>query len=140
MSFMIKIENKGQQVVSTNYWGSEHAKRGYFYLSWNAGAARLLVPDSMKAQIREMKSAEYVVVSRGKFEGRDALELMFEDGSDSPYVVHMVTEQTDRLIPESDQGGGFVVAVWTRSGMKLRLPGKYREVDVLPCLAAWQTH
>jgi len=45
--------------------------------------------------------------------------------------------QSDRLIPDTDQGGGFVVAVWTEQGKQLERPGKYRHVDALPCLDAW---
>lgn len=139
---MLTIKNKGQAIESTNYWDSTYAQRGLMYLSWNAGAARLLLPDTLKGELREMRSSRYVIVSRGPWHehgGRDALELLFEDGSDSPYVVHLMAEQTDRLLPEDNQGGGFVVTVWTRGGEKLRIPGKYREVDGLPCLQPWST-
>ena len=135
---MITIVNQGQILKSTNYWDSELARNGYFFLSWNAGAGRLLIPDAHKASIREMKTGREVIISRGKLDGRDALELMFEDGSDSPYCIHLVAEQCDRLIPDTDQGGGFVVALWTRGGMKLRIPGRYRVVEALPCLDPWR--
>ncbi|MGQ3672046.1 hypothetical protein ACT6QG_06585 [Xanthobacter sp. TB0136] len=137
---MLRIDNQGQKIVETNFWDSEMARRGYFYLSWNAGAARLLVPDAQAGSVREMKSAKYVIVSRGRWEeaGRDdALELLFEDKSDNPYCLHLSKEQTDRLIPEEDQGGGFWVVVWTRRGQQLRLPGKYRKVETVPCLQPW---
>ncbi len=137
---MLLIKNKGQAIAETNYWSSEHAANGLLYLSWNAGAARLLVPDAVKSMLAEMRGARYVLVSRGPwFEhgNRDSLELLFEDGSDSPFCVHLVAEQTDRLLPEDNQGGGFMVAVWTRGGEKLRLPGKYRVVAGIPCLDPW---
>ena len=137
MTDVFFFQNQGQKLESTNYWDSEHAKNGYFYLSWNAGAARLLVPDIHKPAIRDMKSAKYVIVSKGKWQGRDALELLFEDFSDSPYAIHLVTEQTDRLIPEGGQGSGLVVTIWTKGGLKGRLKGKYRIVDNLPCLQGW---
>jgi len=140
MSGMITIENSGQRVLKTNYWDSDNAKAGYFYLTWNAGAGRLLVPDSQKPAIREMRSGKYVIVSRGPWQdqgGREAIELLFEDESDSPYCLHLVAEQCDRLIPDTDQGGGFVITVWTRGGEKLRLPGKYRHVEKIPCLEPW---
>ena len=136
----ITIENAGQRIVATDYWDSEQARAGFFFLSWNAGAARLLLPDSQKAMLRDMKTARYVVVSRGPWTdqgGRQALEFMFEDESDSPFCLHLVAEQCDRMLPENNQGGGFVVTVWTRGGEKLRLPGKYREVSALPCLDPW---
>ena len=49
---MITITNQGQRITSTNYWDSDNARAGYLYLSWNAGAARLMVPDTQKAVIR----------------------------------------------------------------------------------------
>src|ERR1700744_5802447 len=42
---MITIANDGQNLITTNYWDSEYAKMGLIYLTWNAGAARLLLPD-----------------------------------------------------------------------------------------------
>ncbi|EAY3673144.1 hypothetical protein FGR80_23295, partial [Salmonella enterica] len=116
---MFFIENEGQAVAGTDYWQSVQAQAGYVYLSWNAGAARLLVPDAAKHLLREMRGAEYVIISKGMLHGRDALELIFEDGSDAPFVIHMLSEQCDRLLPENNQGGGFVVTVWTRGGNQL---------------------
>lgn len=100
---MFFIENEGQAVAGTDYWQSVQAQAGYVYLSWNAGAARLLVPDAAKHLLREMRGAEYVIISKGALHGRDALELVFEDGSDAPFVIHMLSEQCDRLLPENNQ-------------------------------------
>ncbi len=131
---MFKIANAGQAIVETNYFDSEHAKAGYAFMSWNAGAARLLLPDSMCTALAEMREANMVIVSRGPWNGRDALEILFEDDTESPYCLHILRAQTDRSIPEDDQGGGFVLAVWTRSGMALTLPAKYRVVESIPFL------
>ncbi|EFH9743193.1 hypothetical protein H7584_004955 [Escherichia coli] len=84
--------------------------------------------------------AEYVIISKGTLDGRDALELIFEDGSDAPFVIHMLSEQCDRLLPENNQGGGFVVTVRTRGGNQLRYPGKYRVVENLPDVSPWSEH
>lgn len=137
---MFQIENRGQALVSTNYWDSEDAQHGYCFLSWNAGAARLLVPDALKPQLPAMRSAASVIISRGPLvddDHRDCLELLFEDHSDSPFVIHLSTEQSDRVLPASEHGSRFTVAIWTRGGCKARLPGGYRQVDALPCLKSW---
>jgi hypothetical protein len=136
----IIIHNQGQAIRSTSYWDSEQAKAGYVYLSWNAGAGRLLIPDRLKPILREMRDAREVLVSRGPWvdQGhRDALELLWEDGSDNPFCLHLVAEQTDRRLPEEQQGGGFVITAWTRGGLKGRWPGRYRVVERVPCLAPW---
>ena len=137
------IENKGQAVARTNYFDSEPASKGLFYLSWNAGAGRLLVPDSQKRTVLEMRSAKYVIVSSGplvEHGGVPAFELLFEDHSEAPFVLTIPHAQSDRVLPSKDQGGGFHVALWTRGGLKLRLPGRYREVPMLPCLEGWRSH
>ena len=140
---MLTITNNGSDLASTNYWDGEHARAGFFYLSWNAGAGRLLVPDSRLADLQEMGTASYVIVSRGPWPARGAregIELLFEDGSDAPFCLHLSAEQSDRLLPDVDQGGGFEIAAWTRSGRAAAWPGKYRKVAQIPCLDPWSEH
>lgn len=36
------IENDGRAISRTNYWDSAHAAKGYTFLSWNAGAGRVM--------------------------------------------------------------------------------------------------
>lgn len=137
---MFIIENRGQAIHHTNYWQSDHAAAGYVYLSWNAGAARLLIPDSSTPMLKEMRGATEVIVSRGPWpeQGRaEAIELLWEDGSDTPFVIQLVAEQCDRLIPDAEQGGGFIVAAWSPAGIQGQWPGKYRRVDRLPCFQPW---
>lgn len=140
MNNLITMINDGQRIIKTNYWQTEHAKQGFVYLSWNAGAGRLLIPENQTQIISEIKTGKYVIVSCGKWDGRDAIELLFEDGTDTPYSINIVSGQTDRLLPETDQGGGFVISVWTENGKQLELPGKYREVESIPYLKAWSEH
>ncbi len=140
---MFEIINRGQAIIRTDYWTSEHAKAGYCYLTWNAGAARILIPDAVKHLLRDMKGATEVIISRGPWTdqgGRDAIELMWEDGSDEPFCLHLVAEQCDRLIPETDQGGGITVIAYTRGGEKGRWPARYRVAPEIPWLREWTTH
>lgn len=137
MNTKIIIGNEGQAIRQTNYWDTKQAAAGLVFLSWNAGAARLLVPDAAKGLLSEMRGTKYVIISRGSYAGRDALELLFEDGSDAPFCIHIMVEQSDRMLPENEQGGGFVVTIWTRGGQKHRYDGKYCVVATLPCLEPW---
>lgn len=136
----IVIGNQAQQIVDTNYWETPQAASGYFYLSWNAGAARLLIPDNQKHILRETKKAKEVIISRGPWTeqgNRDAVELMWEDNSDAPFILILLAEQCDRMLPDTDQGRPFVVTAWTKAGQKARWPGKYRRVQGLPYLQPW---
>jgi len=137
---MITISNNKQLIASTNYWHSDYAKNGKYFLSWNAGTARLLMPNICINHLNEMKTAEYVIISRGFWsaQGTDGLELLFEDNSDNPFLLTIASEQTDRTLPDDNQGGGFEVVVWTDKGIQLTLPGKYRRVEILPCMEEWK--
>lgn len=136
----IIIANNGQAIAKTNYFDSDLAARGMYFLSWNAGAGRLLVPDARKLDLAEMRSSKYVIVSRGPWVaegGQPAIELLFEDRSEEPFVLTLGMELYDRLLPKNEMTGQTYISVWTRGGQKLRLVAKLREVDELPCLAEW---
>lgn len=128
MSTLIEIVNDGFDIKSTNYWDTEQAKRGFFFLSWNAGSARLLIPDSRQSELKEIMTAKYVVISRVKLQeypGRQFYELLFEDHSDAPYVIRISVEQSDRLITRSDGGKSFFHA-YTRNGLQITMQATYQ--------------
>ena len=79
-------------------------------------------------------------MSAGLWGGRAAVELLWEDGSEAPFCLHLVAEQTDRWLPDADQGGGFVVTAWSEDGEQGRWPGFFRRVAEIPCLAPWVAH
>lgn len=134
---LFEVINNGQDIESTNYFDSEHAMRGAFFLSINAGCVRLLVPDIQQSEIQEFKTAKYAILSRGPWPEmgkEDALELLFEDFSDTPYAIHVVTEQCDML---PDGKGDWRLSVWSREGKRFECPLKYRHVDKIPCMKEW---
>jgi len=140
---MIYVENDGQHIVSTNYWLSDFALAGVAYLTWNSGAARLLIPPQCEAWLAEMRTAKFVIVSMGDWPNagkENALEVLFEDDSQSPFCLHIGPEQTDRIVPETQQGGSFEMVVYTQAGEQFRLPGKYRRVEKIPYLKPWVEH
>lgn len=141
-SEFIQIVNSGQAIKATNYFDTVNATRGEFFLSWNAGAGRLLVPDSQKLVLREMRSAEYVIGTVGQWADRggiSAVELLFEDHSYYPFVITLPLSQCDRILPDSSCPTAACITAWTRGGQKLRLPARLRRCRELPCLEAWAT-
>jgi hypothetical protein len=138
---MLIISNKGQAIAETNFWSSDMALRGYCYLTWNAGAARLLLPPSQEGNLKDMKSSKQVVITRGympEFDLTDALEIMFDDRSDSPFCLFICREQTDYIPKTIDYGRDFWLTVWTKRGQQLRLPAVSRPALALPCLEPWK--
>ncbi len=132
--------NDGQLITSTSYWDSDRAKEGFLFLTYNAYAARVLVPDSQLQLLTEMRTGKHVIISAGPRagkSGRDGVELMFEDHSDSPFAVHLDEVQVDGFFPDSANEWKFVVTVWTRSGLQMKLPGRYRSVLHIPFLLPW---
>lgn len=138
---MITITNDEhpQLIKSTNFWTTDYAKQGFCFLSWNAGAGRLLMPESTKNFLKEMRAANHVVVSRGFWPeaGEDGIELLFEDYSSEPFCLHLTGRQTDRKLPASDQGGPFRFFVWAKDGLTFEFPAFYRKVKRVPYLKPW---
>jgi len=112
----LTISNNGQQIVKTNYFTSEHAIMGLFYLSINAGAARLLVPDAAEHWLHDILSSDYAILTRGPRDGEPGYELLFEDNSDEPFMFHMSSASFDRLLPESDAGIDLPLLIYVDGG------------------------
>lgn len=69
---------------------------------------------------------------------QDAMEVLFEDGTDTPFAIQFGLEQCDRLPLDSDQGRELLLTVWVCRDGKPELarsrPAWYRLVKRLPCL------
>lgn len=102
----------------------------------SAGAFRLLLPPQAEALLADMRTAREAVVSRGPWGSKpEAIEVMFEDGSNNPVALHIGAEQIDRMPLDSDAGRELTLAVWTKGPHKaLTLPAWYRRVPKLPWL------
>lgn len=145
MSF-VSISNAGPIITSTNYFESPHATvRGLIFCSINAGAFRLLIPPQMESAIPEMLTGKYCVVTRGWHSGlsRKMLEFLFEDGSATPYVIHVEEAQCDRVpdTREDAMRSDLTLSLWTlgeygRPVMAGSMPARYRAAP-LPCLKPW---
>lgn len=124
------VRNSGSLVIGTDYWQTDHAKQGLLYLTTNAGCMRLLVPASQRDLLDDMqRGVREVVLTRGKLEGRDSVEVMFEDGSDSPFCVHLDQRQLDRVWTRGDENKPVKFAVY-RPGQE---PESVDQVCALTC-------
>lgn len=142
MSDAIEVQSHGPLVLSSTYWGSEWERRQLLFLSPNAGAFRLLLPRGLEQAVDEMRTGQEIVISRGPWTdqgGRDALELLFDDGTDSPFSLHLDARQCVPLPAAGDAGKEWVFSVWTapRRGkphLAIQRPCWYRLVPAIPCL------
>ena len=94
--------------------------------------------------VREMRTAHTCVVSRGPYPGLgpDMLEIFFDDGSDTPFSLHLSPGAIDRMPLDRDTLETWVLSVWTHrvgtsASKALELPCHYRRVRRLPALRPW---
>jgi hypothetical protein len=141
----ILTENHGPLIVSSTYWDSAIEEAGKVWISVNAGTIRILVPRVVRRIINDMRNAKYVILSRGPWPDKkldDAIELLFEDGSDEPFCLHLSPESFDNLPGEPEVGREWALSVWD---LKKGKPHKsverkchWRRVAKLPCLQPWE--
>lgn len=115
---MITIDNQGADIVHTNYWDSEHAAAGLCFLTANAGAWRLLVPEAAQGLLAEMRTGKHVTIEPSLHVPGRCWDVVFEDGSASPYALAVDKRQVDRIM----QPGSCRLTVWTQAGKVLDLP------------------
>lgn len=141
---MIHVENHGPLIIATNYWASEYATAGKMFCSVNAGAVRLLLPPSFRPAINAMRAAREVVLSRGPWPEAgviEAVEIMFDDGSDNPWCAHLTSESFDILPADPPPGREWIISVWIAKKEKphksLERPCHWRRVPRVPWLRPW---
>ncbi len=132
---ILQIKNNGPDIEQTNYFESDLAKRGGFYLSINAGEFRLLLPAGTEHMLVDMQTAVDVVVSRGKLAGQEAIEILFDDYSENPFSIHIGKNQIDRLPPAQDMERKWSFSVWVTGPRCIyRASCFFRAVKTLPYL------
>jgi len=143
----ITIHNRGPAIASTDYWTSDLARAGKVYCSTNGGTVRVLLPDALHALALEMRGAEYCILSRGPWNRRAAVEILWEDHSDAPIALQLTDDSFD-LVPgepdgDPDEGRTWRVSAWVEEDGAPRMIGDWdchwRRVAELPCLLPLKT-
>ena len=143
----IRVDNRGPEIAATNYWTTPHAAQGLAYLTANAGTMRVLLPDAIAQDVlAAIKTSRLVILSRGPWTARgvrDAVEILLEDDSESPYALHVDARQTERLWGPADDGREIPCSFWVPAPAEgarkaAELPCRLRHVDEIPCLRSWE--
>jgi len=118
----IIIVNNGTDIVFTDFWETELAQSGLCFLSWNAVAGMLLVPElTAKTTMSDMLEAKGIIIDRRSCQpGLQSthFDVVFDDGSNRPYVLSMAHEMTGRSFGSAcNRPRPF--SVWTESGGKV---------------------
>ena len=111
------IVNDGSTIASTNYWSSRFNDAGVIICSVNAGALRLLLPQSMGAAVAEMTSATDVILrslDSSMPNSPSGLELLWEDHSAAPFVIQLSRAQIDRRVSRDEAVAPLECLVYVR--------------------------
>lgn len=120
----ITIGNNGRDIGETNYWTTEQAKKGFFFLSTNAGEIRLLVPEAARGHLKEMRTGKCITIEESLHDSR-CVDIIFEDGTDMPFFLAVDKQQIDRVLsPEKN----VTFAVWTERGKEFQLKAEVKKI------------
>lgn len=133
----IRIANNGPEIAAINFWDPEIGAQNYAF-SVNAGCLRLLVPNCHTPCLPDMVGCEYVVASIIKKiqPKKFAIELLFEDHTQTPFSIHMCPGTCLGLFPLAENSKvARKMAIWTEGLNKVaELPIYSRDVPKLPWL------
>ena len=111
---MISISNDGPSIMSTTYWATEHARRGLLYLSINAGALRLLVPDAVRGEL--IGSLPPVGTECEAVISPATVRVVWLDDPEQPYEIEIDARQCDRRPLPEDDGRVLALVMYGRDG------------------------
>ena len=133
--------SEGPRLIGCNYWGTDRERSGFFMVSVNGGAFRLIVPDSQASCIADIRTGRQAVVTHGFHPvlGKTAYEFMFDDESNAPFCLWLEPGQFDRPFSIADAASKErQLIVYVRGCVEVaRLPVFFREAQTLPCLKPW---
>lgn len=112
----LRIENNSQEIAYTNYWDTLFGQLGEFFLTGNAGAWRLLVPDNRLYLLPEIADAQYLTIDRLADDEGPFVQLMFETLAKRPVALQIHPNMVGCPLRRSRQQ--FPLLVYTREGLK----------------------
>lgn len=119
--------NNGAELEDTNYFLTEHAAHGVIFVSWNAGAARILIPksqeDVIRAEVKDVVKADLEFDATGNF-----MHFWFNDGQAEEFNVMIMSANSDIYQAAPKKKIRTEVLIYTESyGLVLRCP-----LNILP--------
>ncbi len=142
----IAVINDGPDIKSSNYWENELAANGIIFCSVNGGAIRVCLPPDLYRWVPDIQTATEVVLSRGPWPAMgqaEAVEILYDDGSDSPYVMFLGRSSFAEGLPaKPPPGRKWNLSVWVKEDGLIRKvldsACYWRTVPSIPCLKAWR--
>lgn len=106
------FEFNGDILERTNYFASQAAKDGEFFLIFQRDNYKLLVPDILKGFLAQMRPAKKIEILRFS----DRIEIIFDDFTHKHFVITIANEQAQCAFEE----GQYTLSVYISMGEKFR--------------------
>jgi hypothetical protein len=122
-------------MTDTTYWETDACEEGSYHLAFNMDTYSLLIPGNKDEWLSEIVEADSVVITRGSYKGlKDSFEIMFEDNTETPFMIIISDEQFTRLSPLKEGWNGHLyIFVGSLYNCKLDFDKVYyRVADTLP--------
>jgi hypothetical protein len=134
LPLMCQFDKEGF-ITETTYWETDVCEEGKYYLVFNMNTYSLLIPEYKDDWLVEITEAQSVVITKGNYNGKnDCFEIMFEDNTETPYMIIIPDEQFSRITPLKDGwNGNFYIYVGSLFNCKIDFENVYyRVANILP--------
>ena len=96
-------------ITDTTYFDTDVCDEGLYNLIFNMNTYSLLIPDRKDDWLVDILEAESVVITRGTYNGKnDCFEIMFEDDTETPFMIILSDEQFSRISPLKEGWNGHL--------------------------------
>ena len=109
---LMKIVSIGELIVASDYFGGDWENTGKYLVSCNEGAIRLLWPSCRINEVQQMMTADEIIVTRGVYEDSEALEILFDDHSASPFMLVMTDSSVVGFLPGDPGKRRWKFTIW----------------------------
>ena len=130
----MEIEIDSSNIDKSNFWDSCTEAEEAFFLNIEDKNVNLLMFSSNTQVIKEIEAATAVIVTQGKLEGKDTYEVLFEDNSDTPFVVMIDLETQSNKEKKAQIKDAITLTVWDNKREYTKMPMRFRKRDELPSL------
>lgn len=108
----VETIRNGEENISSVYFGSDLELSGGFLVSFNKGALCLIWPRCRMNEVKEMMRSKEIIITTCSHRPGESLEILFDDHSDKPYVLHMTNPSILTLLPAEPGGRPWTLSVW----------------------------
>ena len=129
---------KDGSISQSDYWDTEMCQRGFVFMYFIDGFYSLCIPNEKHAIFNEVKGIEPVIITKGQYKTKEeCYEIMFDDGSENPYMMILEPEQVFFKPSNEFLGwkGKMNILAGSPKNIKLKMDKLFYRIGVtLPCL------